>query len=391
MLEIREVKTRKEKKIFATYPQKLFRGCENYIPSFVSDELAFFDPSNPNRVHCDARGWLAYRDGEVVGRIGGIVQHQYNEMSGRKCIRFSRFECENDQDVANALLDSVAAWGRELGMDTMHGPWDFNDQGREGMMTQGFDTKCSYITNYNYAYFPELIANYGGFEDECEWVEYRFDVMPDDGNKVMKVADHVANRLKIRDVSQEMPKKKLIKQYGHEIFDLLNVAYKDLNCYVPVEGETVDGLLDQFGTIVNMRYLSLIMDENDRIIGFAVALPSIADAVRDSHGRLFPFGWIRILNAICRPKTLEWALIGVVPEYQGRGVNAVLLANIVRRIAEDGLQYLDSDPMLVTNTSVLGQLDSLHKTERRRRKCFVKSIAAECAQIDEEAAAADAE
>ena len=380
MIIVQEVKTKKGMRTFADYPFRLYKDNPCYVPSFRSDEEKIADPKkNPNLEDCEIRCFLAYKDGRLAGRIAGIIQKKYNKVSGRRCIRFSRFDCIDDEQVAAALLKAVEDYGREKGMDTIHGPWGFNDQDREGLLTYGFDRRATYCTNYNYPYYEKLVKSQG-FTDESEWLEYDF-VIPDKvDERIARIADRLKDKFKVREVADDGPMRKLIKIYGRRAIALVNEAYASLDCYVAVEGRAVDAVLDQFATVINTRYFSLLVNEKDEVVGMAVMLPSLCEAIKKSDGRLFPFGFIRVLKAIKKPKELEMALIAVRPDYQKTGINSLMISRIMKNLLEDKIEKVESNPELVSNTAVQSQWSSMEKKIIKRRKCFTKSIAESAAQ-----------
>ena len=389
MLEIKEVKTKADMRKFVDFPFRLYKGERNYVPSFRSDEIGMLDPAkNPSLADCSVRCWLAYKDGKLAGRVAGIIQKKYNSISGRKCIRFSRFDCIDDQSVANALLAEVERYGRAEGMDTMHGPWGFNDQDREGLLTYGFDRRATYATNYNYEYYEKLVRA-AGFADESEWLEYDFVIPEKTDERIARIADRLKDKFHVREVADTGPMRKLIPVYGRRALAMVNEAYASLDCYVPVEGKIADAVLDQFATVINTRYFSLLVNEKDEVVGMAVMLPSLCEAIQKSKGRMTPLGILRLLRAIKRPKELEMALIAVRPDYQKTGINSLMISRIMSNLISDGIEKVESNPELVTNTAVQSQWTTLEKNVIKRRKCFIKSIA-ESAALSE-AAAADAD
>lgn len=388
MVIVQEVKTKKGMRKFADYPFRLYKNCPYYIPSFRSDEENIADPKkNPNLEDSEIRCFFAYKDGKLAGRIAGIVQKKYNRVSGRKCVRFSRFDCIDDEEVAAALFKAVEDFGREKGMDTIHGPWGFNDQDREGLLTFGFDRRATYCTNYNYPYYEKLVRSQG-FTDESEWLEYDFTIPDKVDERIARIADRLKDKFKVREAAESVPMRKLIKKYGRRAIALVNEAYASLDCYVAVEGKAVDGILAQFATVINPRYFSLLVNDKDEVVGMAVMLPSLCEAIRKSDGRLFPFGFIRVLKAIKHPKELEMALIAVRPDYQKTGINSLMISRIMKNLIEDKIEKVESNPELVSNTAVQSQWSSMEKNVIKRRKCFTKSIAESAAE--KEAAATKA-
>ena len=374
MVEIKEVKTKKELKIFASFPIKHYAKSPYYVPSFYSDELLIMDEKkNFSLETCLVKCFLAYKDGKVVGRIAGIIQNKYNEIQNAKNVRFSRFECIDDQEVATALFNAVASFGKENGMEKMHGPWGFNDQDREGLLTFGFDRRSTYATNYSYDYYPKLVNNYG-FEDECEWVEYELHCTDKVDERFNRIAEKIMQRYGFNEISESMPIAKIVERYGKEVFDVINECYKVLDGYVPVEGKILDNVLDQFGVICNPEYMSIITNKEGKIVAFGLAFPSICEALQKGKGRMTLPTILRLLKAIKNPKELELAIIAVLPEYRTMGLNALVINRIQKNIVKNGVLHVESNPELVTNHAVQGQWESVDREIIKRRKCYVKSI-----------------
>ena len=374
MITIREVKTKSDLRKFARFPVRLYKNCPLYVPSFYSDELNIMNPDkNFSLPSCEVRCFLAEKDGKVVGRVAGIIQKRRNELSGKKNIRFSRFDFIDDAEVAEKLLAAVAAFGKERGMDTIHGPWGFNDQDREGMLVEGFDKRATYATNYNYPYYEKHVRALG-FEPESEWVEYNFTIPDKVDERIKTISEYVQKKLELTEIADSAPMKKLIPVYGHRALEMVNEAYASLDEYVPLEGKEMDNVLDQFATIINPRYFSLLVDKNDEIIGMGVIIPSIADALVKGRGRMTLPTIVRLLRSIAKPRELEMALVAVRPDYQKKGVNALIMARISRHIIEDGVRRVESNPELVTNLAVQTQWTNFEREIVKRRKTFSKKI-----------------
>ncbi|MBR5192422.1 MAG: hypothetical protein IKW33_03325 [Clostridia bacterium] len=372
MVEIKEVLTKKDVAKWAKYPLELYKDCPYYVPNFRSDEKETFDPKkNLDLKHCDIKGYLAYKDGKLVGRILAILNHKYNQLNNAKTIRFSRFECINDIEVFTGLLGAVAKYGKENGMEVMHGPWGFNDTDREGMLTFGFDERSTYATNYYYPYFAENMVKLG-FEDESKWVERRFSIKPYE--RIYTVAEKLKKRQKLVDIAETMSVKKIIKQYGKKLFDTINDAYGHLDGYVPYDDEMRDKILSQFGTIVNSRYLSVLVNEKDEVAAFGVVFPSICNALIKSRGRLFPFAFINLLKSIKNPTELEMALIGVKKEYKNSGINSIVIARIMKNVVEDGITNIESNPMLETNFNIQQQWKFTENKIVKKRQTYKVNI-----------------
>jgi hypothetical protein len=374
MIEIKEVKTKKDMRLFAEYPIKLYKDCPYYVPSLRSDEINTFNPKkNFNLKNNECKAFLCYKDGELVGRIAGLINRVDNELTGKKYVRFSRFECIDDVEVFKALLGAVEAFGKEHGMEILHGPWGFNDTDREGMLTYGFNERATYSTNYYYPYFCEKMAELG-FEDESKWIERRFTIPEEPYERIVKISEKLKEKLKVVDVADTMSLKKIIAKYGVKLFDTLNEAYGHLDGYVPIVGKAVDNVLSQFATIVNLRYISVLVDENDDVAAFGIVLPSICAPLIKHKGKLFPTGFIGVLNAIKNPKELEMALIGVKHKYKNTGINSILMARIMKNVIEDGIEKIESNPMLETNLDIQQQWKFAENEIIKRRQTYQKEI-----------------
>ena len=375
MLTVKEVKTKKDLKLFAKFPLTIYKDCPYYVPSLYSDELNTFNPKKNFSLKTNlAKGFLCYKDGVLVGRIAGLINKKHNELSGKKYIRFSRFECIDDIEVFKALLGAVEKFGKENGMEIIHGPWGFNDTDREGMLTFGFDVRSSYSTNYYYPYFSQNMKLLG-FEDESKWLERRFNIPEDIPERVHALSQRIKDKHHLTDVSEFMSVKKIVKKYGDEMFETLNLAYAHLDGYVPIEEKAKKNVLSQFATIVNTKYISFLIDENGKCAAFGIVLPSIADALIKHKGKLFPTGFIDVLKSIKHPKQLEMALIGVRPEYKNAGLNAVIIDKVLRHIIDDKIELLESNPMLETNDNIQNQWKRLFDTEVfKKRQTYQKQI-----------------
>lgn len=374
MIEVKEVVSAKDIKTFAEYPVKLYKDCPYYVPSLRSDEINTFNPKkNFSLKDNECKAFLCYKDGELVGRIAGLINHTDNKLTGEKYIRFSRFECVDDIEVFKALLKAVASFGAKNGMEIMHGPWGFNDTDREGMLTYGFEERSTYSTNYYYPYFHQNLESLG-FEDESKWVERRFTIPDEPYDRVVAISEKLKTKLNVFDAADKYSVKDIISKYGFKLFDTLNEAYAHLDGYVPIEGKAIKNVLSQFATIVNKRYISVLVDENDDVAAFGIVLPSIADVLIKHRGKLFPTGFIGVLKSIKKPKELEMALIGVKQKYKNTGINSIVMARIMKNIIDDGILAIESNPMLETNYSIQQQWKFAENEIVKKRQTYKMKI-----------------
>ena len=372
MVEIVEVKTRKQLKQFALFPIKLYKGCPYYVPSFISDDINIYDgKKNLSKGTSDVKCFLAIKDKKVVGRIAGIIVNESNKKFHESNVRFNRFDFIDDIEVSSKLLEAVINWGKEMGMNKIHGPWGFNDTDREGMLTTGFDEYSTYATAYCYPYYHKHMEQLG-YEKESEWIEHRaaFDKVDPRFDKIAKI---VESKGQFRDVAMTMKIKDIIKKYGNSFFDCYNRAYSQLDNYIPLEGDLKEATLKQFATIVNVKYFSCIVDENDRVISFVVNLPYIGDVLRKAKGRML-LAALPLLRTINHPKKLELTIFAVDPDYRNSGVHAMALSNLYKKFRTGGIEDFVLDPILTTNLSMLNTLQGIDISERARRQTYKKEF-----------------
>lgn len=374
MIEIRPVVTKKDVKAFAKYPLELYKDCPYYVPSILADELSIFDEKkNLSLDGNEIKGFLAYKDNELVGRIAGIINDNENATGEEKYIRFSRFDCIDDLEVFKALLGAVEQLGKERGLNIIHGPWGFTDQDREGLLTYGFDKRSTYVTNYYYEYFHKNLTELG-FEDESKWIEYNFEIPKEPIERFVTFAERIRKKYNFRDIAEELSLREIIKNYGYKLFDTLDEAYGHLDGYVPLSEKMRKNLLSQFGLIINKRYISILVDGNDEVAAFGVCFPSICEAMIKSRGKLFPLAFIDVLRSVKKPKELEMALIGVKKKYKNLGLNSLVISRIVANIIEDGIEVIESNPMLETNLAIQQQWKFVNTEVIKKRQTYKKEI-----------------
>ena len=374
MIEVKEVKTKKDMRRFAVYPTELYKDCEYYVPSLLSDELNTFNPKkNFNLATNECKAFLCYKDGKLVGRIAGLINRKENEKFGKNYIRFSRFDCIDDIEVFRALLSAVKDFGKEYGMEIIHGPWGFNDTDREGMLTFGFDKRSTYATNYYYPYFAEHMKELG-YEDESKWIEMNFPIPTEPYERIVAIAERLKKKYELTDVLETMSVKKVVKIYGDEFFNTFNEAYGHLDGFTPVEGDAKKNVLKQFATIINKRYASILVDKKGKVASFGIVLPSICEPLIKHGGRLFPLGWIGVLKSISKPKELEMALIAVNGEYKNSGINSIMIERIMKNVVDDGIMHIESNPMLEHNYNIQQQWKFAESEIIKKRQTYKQTI-----------------
>ncbi len=374
-LTIREVKTKAERRIFVDFPNRFYRNDPNFVPAFYGDDMADWDPrKNPAFEYCEARAFLAYRGDEVVGRIGAILSHKANETWGTKRMRFSQVDFIDDPEVSDALFGTVEAWAREKEMEEVHGPLGFCDLDREGMLVEGFDRKSMFITYYNRPYYIDHMTRLGYVKD-TDWIEHLIPLNGwDDPNykRLKRISDVMLKRTGYRKV--EVRNRSDVKPYVRKAFELVNIAYAPLYGVVELNERQIDKYVNKFLPLIDPDFACLIIDDNDELMGFGVGAPSMAEAMRKCHGRLFPFGWAGVLKALRKNDTLDLFLIAVRPELQGSGINGIIMEHLFTGCNKHGIVRAETGPQLETNHKVHSQWKMFGIEPHKRRRCFIKQL-----------------
>ncbi|MBQ2877220.1 MAG: hypothetical protein IJE25_09440 [Clostridia bacterium] len=373
MVNIREVKTGKDIKEFIEFPLRLYKGCKWFVPPLYGDEKKLIEEGGKPEI-AESIFLLAERDGRTVGRIQGILQKQYNELHSTKRIRFTRFDSINDTEVSGALFSAIEEWGRGLGMTELCGPLGYSDLDREGLLIWGFEEDSTFEEQYNYDYYPAL-CEAAGLEKEVDWMEFELRA-PEKRNELLeRVSKRVLEMNNLHLVSSEkMSKKEYINKYQAGVFDCIDECYGKLYGTVPLSEEMRRELVEQFILIVNKKYLVVICDENEKVVAFGLCFPSIGEAVQKSGGRLTPAALARLLWAINHPKTIDLALVGVLPEYQKAGVNSVIVNAMVGMLCDGLCEKCETNLNLETNTAVMAQWKYFNARHHKRRRSYLKSI-----------------
>ena len=372
---ITPVKTRKELKQFIRFNYELYKENPYSVPDLYEDMLGTLDPKrNAAFEFCEAEFFLAVRDGEIVGRVAAIINRRANEKWGVNAVRFGWIDFIDDDEVSKALLDTVERWGRERGMTQVQGPLGFTDFDAEGMLIEGFDRISTMATIYNYPYYPVHMEKWG-YEKEVDWIEFLIKVPNEAPDKIKRIAGMVEKRfeLKIEKVSSN---RELERRYGQEIFDLVNKCYSPLYGYSPLTNKQIEQYIKMYLPLVNRDMIALITDKNGKLVGVGISIASLAVALQKAKGRLFPFGWFHILKAlfIKRPTRLDFLIVAIDPEYQGKGVNAMIINEILPNYVKMGFKDVETNPELEENNKVQAQWELFEKEQHKRRRAYKKEI-----------------
>lgn len=374
-IQIRKVSNRKELKVFARFGNKLYKGNKYYVPSMPMDDMNTLDPEKNGAFEfSEAELYLAYKDGEVVGRVAAIINHKANEAWKVKQVRFGWIDFIDDLEVSAALLDAVVAFGKSRGMDQIVGPLGFTDFDPEGMLVEGFDRLSTMALIYNYPYYPEHMKKHG-YVKETGWVEYRItlpEVMPENHIRFSEIIKERYG-LKVRKLSRRQIRK---EDYGRKLFKLINETYCVLYGYSLLSDRQIDQYVDLYLSLVDTDMLTFVEDKNGDLIGAGISIPSLSEALQKCNGEIFPFGWWHLLKTMFfkKPDTLDLLLIGVRPDYQSKGVNSLIFCDLFQNYKRLGFKYAETNANLETNAKVQAMWHPFEKELHKRRWVFGKEI-----------------
>lgn len=366
--------TRRELKEYIRFGNDLYKGNSCFVPPLIMDEMATLMPDkNPAYEHCRSQFFMAYRNGKPVGRIAAIINDLVNEKNGTHDLRFGWVDFIDDAEVVDALFDAAYQWGRQQGCDTIVGPMGFSDLDHEGMLIDGFDEMGTMATIYNYPYYKDHMERLG-FVKDVDWVEYRIKIPEAIPEKHKRIADIVARKYELRSVKYT-DRNKLRDNYGKALFELINEAYADLYGYSPLTKKEIDHYIKEYLGFLRLDDISIIVDKNDELVAVGISMPSLSQALRRSGGRLFPFGWYHLLRAIRgNVDVVDLLLIAVKPEYQSKGVNALLFADLIPAYNANGYKYAESNLELEGNENVQRQWEYFERRQHRRRRAWRRPL-----------------
>lgn len=372
MIEILEAVTKARQRDFIEFPNRLYKDNGNYSPALYLDEKKIFRKDYMYYETCDAVYYNAYRDGKMVGRISGIIQHSHNAKTGEKRARFTRFDVINDFEVAAALFEMVENWAREKGMELVCGPLGFSDFEREGMLVEGFDKPATFEEQYNAPWYPEFMDRLG-YRKEVDWLEFKITAPENYDGEMDKMSDFIMKRYHLR-WGESKSGSDFLDRYKDGFFDIVDRAYEKIYGTVPFTDKLKKLIIDNFRLIIDNRFAAVILDENDRVICLGLCFPAIGPALRKSGGHITPCSLPRLLKAIKRPEVIDFGLIGVDPAWENRGVSVCIAAALVHMLQDPSIKYAETNLNLEDNYSILNLWKRFGHEQTKRRRSYIKSL-----------------
>ena len=371
-ITIKEVSTKRELKQFVKFPNKLYIGNKFYVPPLIYSELKTLSKKdNPSFEFCETKYWLAYINYNIVGRVAGIINYNYNKKVGENFVRFGWLDFIEDENVLKELIETVEFWAIQNNAKTIHGPLGLSEFDASGILIEGFEELSTSFGKFNFPYYSELIEKLG-FKKDIDWVEYNIKVPKSIPEKYSRIAMVVKNRYKLH--SARLRKKKDLLKYSDEVFQLLNQEYAGLYAFSELTKTQCEDLKSQFIPLLRLKYVSIILNAENNVVGFGICMPSLSKALQKAKGRLYPFGILRIQNALKYNDTIDTLLIAVHKDYKDKGVNSVIFNDIGNSIINSGITNIESTRELEENFSVQNLWNKFEFRQHKKTRCYVKNL-----------------
>ena len=371
-IKVKQVLNSSDLELFIKFPMELYKGNPYYVPPLINEEKSIWvKEENPALRYSEAVQFLAYKGENIVGRIAVMINHKEEKELGIRKVRFGWLDFIDDIEVSKTLIDTAIEYAKSKGISKIEGPMGFTNLDKAGMLTKGFDKLATMIGIYNYDYYPKHMEQLG-LVKEKEWVEFEInfpDTLPD---KVEKFSNLIAEKYELELV--KFKSKKDILPLVEPMFKLLDDTYKHLSTYTPITQEQIKHYKEKYFKFIDKDYIVCIKDKYGSLISFAITMPSYSKALQKAKGKLFPFGWWHLLNAGKKNDRANFYLIGIHPQYQKRGVTAIIFKEIYETFKKKGVKFLETNPELEENASIQALWQDYHPTNHKRRRTYSLEI-----------------
>ena len=370
---ITEVTNKFALKKFVKFNIQLYKDNPYHVPGLVGDEMMTLSKKkNPAFDFCESIYFLAYNNNHIVGRIAGIINHRANETWNQQYARFGFVDFIDDEEVASALFKAVENWAITKGMKGVQGPLGFTDLDHEGLLVWGFNRLATMATSYSYPYYMKHIENLG-YTKEQDWNEFLITVPKEIPEKYLRIADIVKQKYGFR--VKKFKNTREIWPYAGKIFELWNEAYRPLYGFSELSPKQIEYYIKMYIPMLRMDLVTLILDANDNVVGVGITLPSLSNALKKAGGSLLPFGWIHLLKALYgKNEVVDLYIIGILPEYQSKGVNSLIFTDLITTCNKIGYLYAESNPELETNHKVQSLWDAFEREHHKTRRAYIKHL-----------------
>ena len=372
MITLKKIASKKEMKAFVLFPFSLYKNNKYWVPPIIKDEIDNFDPTkNPVFENADAQFFVAMRDNKIVGRVIAIINWFEVEKQQIKKMRFGWFDVIDDIEVSKVLLNKVREIGLENNLEYIEGPVGFNNLDKTGVLTEGFDHLGTMITWYNHPYYKDHLEQLG-FIKEKEYLENKFKFKHVDGVYFDRISNILKRRFKLK--SLDFKKTKDIMPYVDEMFEVFDASYSKLSTFVPISDSQIAFFKKKYISFINPEYIKFVVDENNKLVAFAIVMPSFSEALQKAKGKLFPFGLFHLLKARKHAKDVTFYLIGVHPDYQNKGVHAIIFDQYTKTFKPLGIDNCIRTPELEENQAINKLWENFKPVTHKRRRTYKLDI-----------------
>lgn len=369
-IDIREAHTSSEINQFIRFPHKLYKNCKQYVPVLDSEELSILTKS-PSLEYCKIKMWLAYsNENKIIGRIAGILNPNANDFQKYKRVRFGWFDFIDDIDVAGALLDKVAEWGKEEGMTEIHGPLGYNTWNRQGMLVEGFENTPPTNCLYNFSYYPKIMDQLG-YNKQLDWVQVRLYANVGVPDKLRRINELLLEKynLKILDIKKIKDIDSLVEGF----FKSYNLSFRNVDNFSPITPNEIKAIGKSYFPMLKPELTNIVVDEEGNVAAFGICFPSLSDAFKKAKGKLFPFGWYHIMRGFRKYDTIDLMMLGAAPEWQNKGISSIVHTHLATIFKKRDIKFAITNPQAEENLA--------HKVWDRyeyfpfmTRRCYIKEL-----------------
>jgi hypothetical protein len=370
---IKEVQNRKDLKEFIFLPEKIHRNHETWVPPIYVDEWKYFDPKhNRSFTHCDVIKLLATRDGQPVGRIMGIINRKYNEIRDQKIARFGYLETWEDGEVVRALLERVEDWAKEHGMTKIIGPYGFTDQDPEGFLIEGFENRATIATYCNFEWMPRMVEEQG-YSKDIDYFVYKLDVPEEIPEFYKKIYERVKKKGKFEIL--EFKNKKKMKPWIKPVLRLMNECYTESNIYgyAPLDEKEMEELAKRYLPVLDPRFVKGVLKDGE-VVAFIVGIPDMTEGIQRARGRLFPFGFLKILSAAKKTKQLDLLLGAIKEKYRGLGLDVLMGVKMIMAARQAEMERMDTHHEMEQNVKVRAEMEKMGGKVYKKFRVYQKPL-----------------
>ncbi len=369
-IKIVEVSSKKDFDAFVSFPNKLYRDCQYYVPSIRKEEEQILTAfSKPEFGGCIVKYWLAFKDNDIVGRIAGIINHSYINKWGKRFARFGWLDFIDDENVSAALIEKAEAWAISEGMEALNGPMGFTDFDPQGILFEGFDEMSTIVQRYNYPYYSRHLENLG-FVKDADWIEYQIEVPKSIPVEISKSAAYLKNRYGLH--VPKLTRKEEILPYLDDIFSILNEIYSLMYGFVPITEELKEFYVRKYVSYIDPRLIALVLDKDNKLIAFGITMPSMSPLFKKANGSALALKSYLLLGNYPKNKIVDMYFIGVKPSWLSRGLSAVLFDAIGTSLIEQQFEFAETNMEYESNEAVQSLWRRFEKRQHKKRRCYLK-------------------